>query len=146
MDIRNKTVTELKRYFENREDIIMAFLFGSLAKGKAGVESDVDIAVYFKPQTNVLEWETNTYYDSENSIWLEIERIVQREVDLLVLNRAAATVADGALRGIPIIIKDHSLYMDFLLRITSEATDFREWIEEYWSFKERRRYETIIRR
>ncbi|MDI6704280.1 MAG: nucleotidyltransferase domain-containing protein, partial [bacterium] len=137
---KDKTVMKLKKYFTNREDIIMAFLFGSWVKGGNGIESDMDIAVYFKPKTGILEWEANTYYDNENSIWLEIERIVQREVDLLVLNRASATIAESALKGIPIIIKDHSFYIDFLLRITSEAIDFRDWIESYWSLKEKRRY------
>lgn len=143
---KDKTATKLRKYFTNREDIVMAFLFGSWAKGEEGIESDADIAVYFKPGTDVLEWEANTYYIDENSIWLEIERIVQREVDLLVLNRASATVADSALKGIPIIIKDRSLYMNFLLRITSEAIDFRDWIERYWSLKEKRRYGAITRR
>jgi len=144
--MKNPTVTKLRKYFTNREDIVMAFLFGSWAKGGEGIESDTDIAVYFKPSTDVLEWEANTYYDNENSIWLEIERIMQREVDLLVLNRASATIAESVLKGIPIIIKDRSLYMDFLLRITSEAIDFRDWIEDYWSLKEKRRYEAITRR
>lgn len=27
--------------------------------------------------------------------------------------------------------------MDFLLRITSEAIDFRQWVESYWNLKER---------
>ncbi len=86
------------------------------------------------------KWESsNSHYDSERQIWLEIERIVEKEVDLLVLNRATATIADGALRGLPLIIKNRNLYMDFLLRITSEAIDFRQWVEAYWTFKEQRR-------
>ncbi|MDI6793268.1 MAG: nucleotidyltransferase domain-containing protein [bacterium] len=147
MDVKNEIVTKLKGYFEERDDVIMAFLFGSWAKGAGGIDSDMDIAVYFKPRKGVLEWEdTDAYYDSEDSIWLEIEGIVQREVDLLVLNRAAATVAESALKGIPIVAKDRFLYMDFLLRITSEAIDFREWVEGYWQLKERRRYGAITGR
>ncbi|GAI91745.1 unnamed protein product, partial [marine sediment metagenome] len=117
------------------------------AKGHEGTESDIDIAVYFKPENNILEWEsTDSQYESEREIWLDIERIVEKDVDLLVLNRAAATVADSALRGYPIIIKDRNLYMDFLLRITSEAIDFRQWIDGYWTFKEQRRHGAATRR
>jgi len=147
-EIANRRIVEkLRNYFERKDDIIMAFLFGSWAKGHEGAESDIDIAVYFKPETDILEWErTDSQYDSEGQIWLEIERIVEKDVDLLVLNRAAPTVADSALRGLPIIIKDRNLYMDFLLRITFEAIDFRQWVEGYWAFKEQRRHGAVARR
>jgi hypothetical protein len=145
--MENRIVEKLRNYFEKRDDIVMSFLFGSSAKGHEGADSDIDIAVYFKPETNILEWENaSSQYDSEKQIWLEIERIVEKDVDLLVLNRAAATVADSALRGLPVIIKDRNLYMDFLLRITSEAIDFRQWVEGYWRLKEQRRRGASARR
>ena len=43
-------VAQLKKYFETREDILMAFLFGSYAKGQTHSHSDIDIAVYFRPK------------------------------------------------------------------------------------------------
>jgi predicted nucleotidyltransferase len=46
----------LREYFERRDDIAFAFLFGSGAKGRARKEGDVDIAVYFWPEKGV-EWE-----------------------------------------------------------------------------------------
>ncbi len=125
---KEEILSNLRDYFEKRREVSMAFLFGSWAKSQEGVESDVDIAVYFKPKTNVLEWQDpDSYYETEKQIWADIESIVEIEVDLLILNRAHATVADMALRGVPIVIKDRNLYMNFFLRITSEAIDFREW-------------------
>lgn len=121
----------------------MAFVFGSWARNQEGMESDLDIAVYFKPGTNVLEWqEPDAHYDAENQIWMETERIAGREIDLLVLNRAPATIAESALKGIPLVVKNRRLFMDLLLRVTSEAIDFREWINGYWNLKESRRRET----
>jgi hypothetical protein len=81
----------------------------------------------------------------KKKIWLEIEKIVDKEVDFLVLNRAPATVADAALRGIPVVIKDRKNYIDFLLRVTSEAIDFRQWVDGYWKLRERRKHETPVR-
>lgn len=145
MDV-NMMMERLKEYFAKRDDVVMAFLYGSWAKGQEGIDSDVDIAIYFEPRSRILEWEDpDIHYDSENRIWLDLERIVEREVGLLILNRAAPTVADSALRGNPIIIKDRNLYMDFLLRITSEAIDVREWIEGYWKYKQERRHGSIAR-
>lgn len=143
---KNEILRKLRDYFEPKEEILISFVFGSWANNQEGFESDLDIAVYFKPKTNILEWQADSYFESERKIWLEIERIVKREVDFLVLNRAPATVADVALRGIPLVIKDRKSYIDFLLRVTSEATDFRQWVDGYWKLKERRKHETSARR
>lgn len=142
---REMIISQIRDYLSSTEEVSMAFLFGSWAKGYEGMESDVDIAVYFKPKTNILEWQETVYYETENKIWLDIERIIGKEVDLLVLNRAPVTVADNAIRGIPLIIRDRNLYMDFLFRITSEASDFREWVDNYWRLKEKREYEITAR-
>ncbi len=137
---KDKIVRLLQPYFEKREDIIMAFLFGSWANDRGCKESDVDIAVYFKPKTGRLELEAfDVRYGEEGAIWLEIERILGKEVDLLVLNRAASSIADSAISGVPIIIKDRGLYLDFMIRVTSEAIDFREFVKEYWKLKEEMR-------
>jgi len=64
--MQNKIVEKLRDYFEKRDEILMAFLFGSWAKGQEGVESDMDIAVYFKPKADIVEWEeTGSYYETE---------------------------------------------------------------------------------
>lgn len=130
----------LKPYFEKREDVVMAFLFGSWATGRYARESDVDIAVYFKPDSGRMEWEEfDAKYNGEDVIWHDLEQILGIDVDLLVLNRAASSIADSAISGLPIIIKDRSLYLDFMLRVTSEAIDFREFVDGYWRLKEEMR-------
>lgn len=138
---------KLRDYFKARDEISMAFLFGSREKGREVVESDMDIAVYFKPERDIVGLEqADFYYETENQIWREVESIVEREVDLLVLNRAAPNVADSALKGVPIIIKDRNLYLDLLLRVTSEAIDFRDWVESYWRLKEQMKHGSVTRR
>ena len=142
MDI-NEIVTRLRGYFEERDEVVMAFLFGSWAKGSQRLGSDVDIAVYFWPESGVMEWENpDAHYESEGEIWSDLERMLKRNVGLLMLNRAAPTVAESASRGIPLVVKDRGLYLDFLVRITHEAIDFREWVEDYWRLKEKLRYGT----
>lgn len=137
---RDKILRLLQPYFEKREDIIMAFLFGSWASNRGCKESDVDIAVYFKPKTGRLEWEAfDIRYEGESAMWLDVEKILGKEVDLLILNRAASSIADSAISAVPIVIKDRGLYLDFMIRVTSEAIDFREFVEEYWRLKEEMR-------
>jgi len=127
--ITNDEKDVLKHYFENRTDVAFAFLYGSQAHGYATRLSDVDIAIYFYPQErHPIEYESENEYESEDEIWGDLERFLKKEVELLVLNRAAATVAASAIRGIPLMINDWGLYLDFMLVITHEAADFTELI------------------
>jgi len=120
---------KLRKYFENRKDVAFSFLFGSQARGNATIRSDVDIAVYFYPEKRrPVEVEEEIFYDGEDKIWAELERLLNKEVELLVLNRVPATVAASAIKGIPLTINDWGLYLDFMVVVTDIAEDFREFI------------------
>jgi len=84
-----------------------------------------------------VEWENvNKRYAGENRIALDLERLLKKEIDLVVLNRARVIVADEAIRkGKPIVIKERGLFLDFLCLITDEAEQMRDWIET--SYQER---------
>jgi len=121
--------SELRKYFKDRKDVAFAFLFGSQATGSATIRSDVDIAVYFYPEKRKpIEVEEEVFYDGEDKIWSDLERLLNKEVELLVLNRVPATVATSAIKGIPLAINDWGLYLDFMLVVTDIAEDFREFI------------------
>ncbi len=134
--MEDRVLGVLRKYFGRRDDIAFAFLFGSLARGKIRSEGDVDVAVYFRTEKGV-EWENvRKRYPGENRIALDLEKLLKKEVDLIVLNRARAIIADEAIRkGKPIIVKDRRLFLEFLCLITDEAEEMREWIEA--SYRER---------
>ena len=120
---------KLKEYFNKRQEIAFAFLFGSQARGTATKLSDVDIAVYFYPETRYpIEYEKETFYPTESELWADLERVLNKEVELLVLNRVSASVAASAIRGIPLVRNDWGLYLDFMEIVTSEAINFREML------------------
>jgi len=119
----------LRSYFEARGDVAFAFLYGSYAKGNATRRSDVDVGVYFYPRTrHPVELEEEVFYESEGEIWGDLERVLKKEVELLVLNRVPATVAASAIKGVRLIIKDWDLFLDFLEVATDVAEDFTEFI------------------
>ncbi len=121
------SLEKLKEYFENRKEIAFAFLYGSQAKGTATKRSDVDIGVYFFPETrHPVEFEETVFYPSEGEIGADLERVLNMEVELLVLNRVPADVAASAIKGIPLLIRDWNLYLDFLEVITDVAEDYAE--------------------
>lgn len=119
----------LKSYFERRRDVAFAFLFGSAKSGNVRKDGDIDIGVYFWPE-NEVEWEEfGKIYKEEARIGLDLERILKKEVDLVVLNRAKAVLADEIVRkGNPIIIRDKGLLIDFLCIVSDEAEYVRNWL------------------
>ncbi len=133
-------IEALKHYFETRKDIAFAFLFGSQAHGTATKLSDVDIAVYFYPEKkHPIEYEEAVFYPTEDEIWSDVERILKKEIEMLVMNRVSSCVAASAIRGIPLAINDWGLYLDFMEVVTREAEDFREMVFE--NFLERMKVE-----
>lgn len=127
--LEKNLINKLTLYFEERSDIAFAFLFGSHANRTATNRSDVDIAVYFYPVIrHPVEFEKDGTYEGENIIWADIETIVSKDVDMIVLNRVPETVAAAALRGQPLVIKDSGLYLDFMTAVTDEADSFMDYI------------------
>lgn len=134
--MKNETLTKLKEYFETREDVDLAFLFGSQSSGRQRISSDWDIAVYFK-SPHGLELESTDHYAGEETVHAEVERLVETEVDLVVLNRARPPLVFSILNtGIPLNIKDRSLYLNLLTQTHYEAVDFWKFVEEFWRIRE----------
>jgi predicted nucleotidyltransferase len=127
--ITDENKEALKEYFKTRKDVAFAFLFGSQARGTATKLSDIDIAVYFYPEKrHPIEYEEEVFYEGEDDIWTDLERILKKEVELLVLNRVSATVSASAIRGIPLAINDWGLYLDFMETVSTEGEDFMDFI------------------
>ena len=135
----NIAINNLKEYFRKNEDVVMAFIFGSRAKENVRPGSDWDIAVYFTPQKGYLEWEAqDSEYLIEDRVWSDCVEILKTDdVDLIVLNRIAASIAATAIQGMPLVIKDYDLWLKFLLIITQEAEDYREFVDDYYAISQR---------
>ena len=73
-----ETKQKIKKILESVGNVQFAYLFGSYAKGEQTKNSDVDIALYLK----------NDSFDAKLSIHHTLQRALQKEVDLVVLNRA----------------------------------------------------------
>ncbi len=116
---KNKKVALLKDFFDSREGISLAFLFGSSASGRTRNDSDVDIAVYFsKGYTN----------EDIEALWNELELLLKSEVDLLLLNKDNPTLVWEALRGVPLLIRDQSFYLEYMLQVSREAEDLQDFV------------------
>lgn len=120
-------VSKLRPYCEGKSAIKLGFLFGSYASDSPCLESDIDIALYIANGKNG---------KSEIGIQNDLERLLKKEVDLVVLNRTPATLSWSIIRkGIPIVIKDRRLYLDFVIDSSNEAEDFIDFSLDTWSRK-----------
>jgi len=139
MRIPTRELQALKKYFQKRDDVLLAFLFGSQAKGYARKISDWDVAVYFRPAAGApLELESEREYPESHTIWGELEKIVAGPVDLVILNRAAPPLVFSILnKGVPLAIKDRSLYLRLLSKTHYEAVDFWQFTRDFWRIRER---------
>ncbi len=139
MDDKEVKIKKLKEYFEQREDVVMAFLFGSQATKRSHTGSDWDIAVYFKPSLYG-ELEVAKEFAGVSDIWGYVERLVDANVDLLVLNRAKPSLVFSILNtGTPLGIKDRALYLHLLIKTHYEAVDFWNFVHDFWKIRERSR-------
>ena len=114
----------------------MSFVFGSFIKGREHEGSDVDIAIYLKPERNQLEIEEPVYYKSEDEIWGNLEHILKKEVDLIILNRSPVNISDIVVReGFPIVIKDRRTFLRYMVAVSDLAVEYRNFVEDYWKRK-----------
>lgn len=101
----------LSRTLESEPDIVFAYLFGSVAKGRSGPLSDVDVAVYFSPAGNA-----RSRFDRRLQLMSKLGKALQRnDVDVVPmqdapLDLAFEILADGKL----IFSKDDGQKADFI--------------------------------
>ncbi len=124
--MNRKIIEQLKEYFERKPDVLLAFLFGSVAKSREIEGSDVDIAIYGEEEAQ------------RDRICQDLASLVGRGVDLIRFQEAPATLASSIFKtGIPLTIKDKNLYWKLYLAKTMEAEDFSEFAKSYWDISQR---------
>jgi predicted nucleotidyltransferase len=112
-DMLPKTET----YLRSRPDILFAYLFGGLARGKPLPLSDVDIAVYLR--------ETVDLFEKKLEILGKLTDLLETdEIDLVMLNEAPLTLRMKVLENKRIIVDN-----DPFLRHEYESLTMREYFD-----------------
>jgi predicted nucleotidyltransferase len=115
-------VNVLTQALSGRPEILDAYLFGSQARGAARADSDVDVAIYLDPATDM-----NAGFGVDAAITTDLMRALGRnDVDVVLLNRADPVLYHRVLRdGVRLLMRDSratagresyalSRYFDFL--------------------------------
>ena len=108
MQAADEIVATISAELQHFPQLIFAVLFGSAAAGRLQVDSDLDVAVY-GGTAGALEIEQTRELEGEVKVQLSLERATGRNVELLVLNRAPATVCAQALQtGRTVLMRDRA--------------------------------------
>ena len=100
MTVTDEIVAATGLALERFPRLLFGFLFGSAVAGRLRSDSDLDVAVY-QASDGYLEIEAAGDLEQEADIQVALERATGRNVDLLLLNRAPASVCSAALLPSP---------------------------------------------
>jgi predicted nucleotidyltransferase len=108
------------------DDVLAAYLFGSLARGAGNDRSDVDIGVLLR------KGPSGRFSDLPLDLEGALERAVGREVQLVVLNEAPPDLVHRVLRdGRLLLDRDRSTRIRFEVRMRSLYFDLVPFLDRY---------------
>lgn len=119
----SKDMKKLRDYFSSKPNILLAILFGSHNTEFQREDSDIDFALLFEENINILE---------EMELLKDLSRILSYEnVDLTNLNKAPVSLQFEALRGEIIYEKDFNKTSDFMEYVFKRYADFLPVIKSF---------------
>ena len=104
-------------YIKSRKDVLFAYLFGGLARGKPSPLSDVDIAVYLSEDGDVIEKKMEI-------LGKLMDLLETDEIDLVILNSAPLALRMKILESKKVIVDNASF-----LRHHCESLTMREYFD-----------------
>lgn len=117
MNERSMLLDILKEYFKDKDDVLLAFIFGSSVKDRLTKKSDIDIAVLFKRMPDFKE---------VLRIADDLSELVKREIDIVILNNSSPIIRMQVLKnGVLVVNKDKAIYNDFFVRTIKEYDDLK---------------------
>ena len=117
----------LKEVLEKDEDILFAYLYGSLVFNSIHPESDIDITVYLKPS------DIKEYIKKEEELLATlVTKLHNDKIDLRILNTSPFLLQYNIIKeGIPILIRDEAERVDFETRVMNRFFELKPHLDEY---------------
>lgn len=126
MAISELDLALLRKYFTDKDEIIVAYLFGSAVTGKEGLKKDIDIAVLVNDES------AERYTETYSEIYFDLIKLLNREdIDVVIVNDAPLLLRMEVLRNKKIIYeRDVEKRVDFEARTIIEYLDWKPM----WNF------------
>jgi len=118
---------ELTHYFSSKDNVILAYLFGSTVRGDTGKLSDVDIGVMLDENLSKKD-----RFDLELKLTGEIAILIKNnKIDLVVLNEAPLLLAYNIIKSGIILKSDETQRVKFETKILSMYMDEKYYIKRH---------------
>jgi len=115
---------KLKHYFTKKEEILFAFLFGSIANDKTTGISDIDIAVMLNESK--IDKTKNPYGYKAELLAKLISVLSFDDIDLIILNDAPLLLKHRIVQsGREIYTKDEKLSAEFCVKVMEQYLDLK---------------------
>jgi len=116
-------------FLSKHERVKLAYLFGSVAEGKEGKLSDIDLAVFLDESLSKKE-----RFDIQLKLMSEMSSILKTDkVDLIVMNDAPLSLNYEIIKANhPLLVRDKGKKIDFEHGILSRYLD-RRYYEKRWA-------------
>jgi len=122
-----RTEEKISKVLKRHKNIIFAYIFGSFARKEARADSDIDIAIFLK-NPDVID--KNPMFEIE--LALEIEKFLNRPVDVRILNNKPLIFTDQVLRyGKILFSRNNKERINFETKMLDLYLDFKYLMEEY---------------
>jgi len=110
----------LVAFLATQPDVVAAYLFGSLAQGRAHPRSDIDVAVLLAPM------DAEAAFNRRLRLMEYLRPYADREVDVIVLNDAPPILQNQVLRyGRLLYERDRSARVEFEVRAGQVYADLK---------------------
>lgn len=112
----------LAQYFVPLDEVVLAYLFGSHARGQVWAHSDLDVAVLLQGHPD-----NDHCFDIRLEVTGGLMDILHtNDVDVLILNQAPPALRYAVLRdGVLLFCRDHQAMIKFRVRALNEYLDFK---------------------
>jgi hypothetical protein len=131
---KQEITKKLTNLFSQKPEIILAYLFGSVAEDKTHKYSDIDVAVY----VNDLQKENE--FDYKLNLIGELNDILQTDdIDLVILNNAPPTLINRIIRyGLLLKCVDEAFRRRYLIQTFKEYEDAQHLLKIQFEYLKKR--------
>lgn len=122
---RSELIARITTYLAQQGRLVAAYLFGSLAEETDHRQSDVDVALLLLQDTD-----QETALQVRLRVMADLERVCQRPVDVVILNRAPPLLRFQVIqRGQVLATRDDEARCLFQARTMSEYYDAQRYLD-----------------
>lgn len=115
----------VREALEDEEDVVLAYVFGSVAEGRETDRSDLDVGVLLKEEPDGLDRTI-----ALNGLLAEGLDLPGERVDVKVLNDAPLRLLHQVVaKGEPVLVRDESRRVAFEARVMDRYFDFKPMLE-----------------